>query len=127
MKEKEKNIVEIVNNHIKGFACELGYSYLNAGYSKWENGRGEVLNLDSMKEDYIENCVSFIERGIEELDNEFMDENIKHSVISFARANDDEGVLKRKHLKATEFVVKSIRESLIEVLEEKKEEVESYL
>lgn len=127
MEEKEKNIIEIVNNHIKGFACELGYSYLNAGCSKWENGSGETLKLASMREDYLENCVSFIERGIEELDNESMDEEIKKTVISFARANDDEGVLKRKHLKATEAVVKNTRENLIKVLEDKKKEVEFYL
>ena len=30
MEEKEKNIVEIVNGNITRFACDLGYSYLNA-------------------------------------------------------------------------------------------------
>ena len=31
MDEKEKSIVEIVNCNITRFACDLGYSYLNAG------------------------------------------------------------------------------------------------
>ena len=127
MDTKEKNMIEIVNQDITSFACELGYSYLNAGYSKWENGKGEVLKLDSMKDDYLENCISFIERGIDELEDETMDAYIKKSVISFARARDYEGILKYKRLKATEEVVESIKESLIEVLEEKKKEVESYL
>lgn len=127
MNEKEKNVIEIVNNHITRFACELGYSYLNAGYSKWENGSGEVLKLNSMRDEYLENCVSFIERGIEELENEFVDTDIKNLVIPFSRKHDDDEILKGKHLKPTELIVKNVRESVIEKLQEKKEEIESYL
>ena len=127
MDEKELNVVEIVNHNITAFACELGYSYLNAGYSKWENGRGEVINLDSMDEVYLQNCVSFIEKGIEELEAEFVDNEIKKHVIQFSKDYDDDNVLKGKHLKATESIVENVRESIIKILQEKKEELETYL
>jgi hypothetical protein len=127
MDKKEKNVIEIVNDNITRFACELGYSYLNAGYSKWENNSGETLKLNSMKGDYLQNCVSFIERGIEELESEDMDAEIKDLVIPFVRKHDEDRVLKGKHLKATELIVKNVRGSIIEELQEKKRELETYL
>lgn len=127
MDEKEKNVVKIVNANITRFACELGYSYLNAGYSKWENGRGEVLKLNSMKKDYLKNCISFIERGIEELKEENVDDDIKRKVIPFSRKYDEDSVLKGKHLKVTDLIVEKVRKSIIKELKSKKIEVENYL
>ena len=49
MDEKEKSIVEIVNCNITRFACDLGYSYLNAGDMTWENSKGETLEMIYMR------------------------------------------------------------------------------
>ena len=113
MDEKEKSIVEIVNCNITRFACDLGYSYLNAGDMKWENAKGETLELSSMREERLENCVSFIERGIKELQNKSMDEVIERKVVAFSRKYDDDKILKGKHLKCTDSIVDNVRKSLI--------------
>ena len=52
---------------------------------KWENAKGETLELSSMREERLENCVSFIERGIKELQNKSMDEAIERKVVAFSR------------------------------------------
>ena len=127
MDEKEKSIVEIENCNITRFACDLGYSYLNAGDMKWENAKGETLELSSMREERLENCVSFIERGIKELQNKSMDEVIERKVVAFSRKYDDDKILKGKHLKCTDSIVDNVRKSLIEELENKKRELEFYL
>lgn len=127
MDEKEKNVVKIVKEHITSFACELGYSYLNAGCSKWENGKGETIKLDSMENAYLKNCVSFVADGIKELENGKMDVEIEKKVISFSRKYDEDNELKGKHLKATEKIVENIRKDVIKELKEKKKELECYL
>ena len=113
MDEKEKSIVEIVNCNITRFACDLGYSYLNAGDMKWENAKGETLELSSMREERLENCVSFIERGIEGLQNKSMDEVIERKVVMFSRKYDDDKILKGKHLKCNQVFLHLKRGDLI--------------
>ena len=127
MNEKEENIIRIVNYNIISFACDLGYSYLNAGDLKWENREGEVWELKSMRDEYLKNCVSFIERGIKELKNNFMDGTIRKKIVRFAREHDDDKILKGKHLECTDLILDNVRKSLIEELERKKSELEYYL
>ena len=83
--------------------------------------------LQDTLEERLENCVSFIERGIKELQNKSMDEVIERKVVAFSRKYDDDKILKGKHLKCTDSIVDNVRKSLIEELENKKRELEFYL
>lgn len=50
-------------------AIELGYSYLKDGYGYWNDASGLKHSYDSMDNDYLSNCIGFVQRGIDELIN----------------------------------------------------------
>lgn len=50
-------------------AISVGYSYLNGGIGYWEDGAGKVHSLDSMNNEYLNRCIKFIDRGIQEISN----------------------------------------------------------
>ncbi|MBQ3512539.1 MAG: hypothetical protein IJA32_01895 [Lachnospiraceae bacterium] len=50
-------------------AIEVGYSYLNGGYGYWEDRAEKLSSYDSMDNDYLKNCINFIDKGIKEIDD----------------------------------------------------------
>ena len=51
-------------------AIDIGYSYLNGGIGYWEDGAGKLHSYDSMDNDYLKNCLNFVDRGIKEITND---------------------------------------------------------
>lgn len=62
---KQKKSIKDIN--IKKLAIELGYSYLEGKYGYWSNAAGKIISYDSMDNDYLKNCINFIDKGIKEL------------------------------------------------------------
>lgn len=58
-------------------AKTIGYSYLNGGSFYWEDGCGNIKSYDSMNTVYLDNCIKFVERGIEKVKNSENDLDIK--------------------------------------------------
>lgn len=124
--EKEEIITNIVLSNIKEFAIRLGYSYLNGGYGYWEDGKGERHKISSMEDDYLENCINFVERGLEAIENQVITDIIGKHFKEFVREYDKGGLLKCKKLELTETILDQIKKGLIKTLETKKEELEGY-
>ncbi len=59
-----------MNINYEKLAIEVGYSYLSGGYGYWEDGSGKIHSFDSMNNDYLKNCIDFVERGIKEINND---------------------------------------------------------
>ncbi len=45
-------------------AILMGYSYLEAGKGKWQDGGNAIHDIRSMDNRYVANCKNFIEKGI---------------------------------------------------------------
>lgn len=101
-----------MNIDFEKLAIEVGYSYLNAGESYWEDGGGKIHSLDSMDNDYLENCINFVDRGIKELKN---DENGITSIIKKQ--------ISRRYEEPSDKDVKEAKKQIIEILKEKKAEL----
>lgn len=124
--EKEQIITRIILSNIEKFAIELGYSYLNGGYDKWEDGKGEIHKISSMEKDYLENCIHFVERGLDEIDTQSFTDEIREHFKKFVRKHDKDKLLKHKKLKLTESILKEIKKELKQTLKYKKDELKKY-
>ena len=99
----------------KKLAIKVGYSYLNGGYRRWEDGAGKIHSYESMDDDYLKNCINFVDRGIEELKN---DKNGITNII-------------KKHLSKmiddpSEKDIKRAKKQITEILKAKKKELKEY-
>lgn len=103
----------MVDIDVERFAINLGYSYLNGGYGKWEDGSGKVYELNSMPANYLKNCSNFVLKGIEEIESGNIDKEIaekikdEYSEIDFS--NED---------------INDIKNSIIDILKSKKDEID---
>jgi hypothetical protein len=97
-------------------AIKLGYSYINGGYGYWEDGAGKIHSFDSMDNEYLSNCLNFVNKGINEL-------------------IENKGEIKRDIKRQLHKIVKNPDESdindarlqIIEILKEKKQELQEYI
>ena len=97
----------------KQLAINVGYSYLNGGYGKWEDGKGTINSYDAMDNKYLENCIQFVDRGINEIRNN------KDGIVSYIGAE-----LGKMIKNPSEKDIEYAKEQIIEILKEKKEELE---
>lgn len=86
-------------------AIKIGYSYLNAGKGYWEDGAGKTHSYDSMDNDYLKNCINFVDRGIKEITN-----IIKKQLNKMYEEPSDKDISKAK-------------KQIIEILKDKKSEL----
>lgn len=93
-------------------AIEVGYSYLNGGYGYWEDGSGKLHSYDSMDNDYLKNCINFVDRGIKEINNGENGIN-----------NDIKRHLSKMIKEPSEKDIKYAKKQIIGMLKEKKEEL----
>lgn len=96
-------------------AIDVGYSYLNAGKGYWEDGEGKVHSYDSMDNEYLENCINFVDRGIKEIKN---NEN--------GITNDIKRYLNKVHKDTSDKDVEYAKKQIIDILKEKKDELKEY-
>lgn len=101
-----------MNIDFEKLAIEIGYSYLNAGEGYWEDGAGKIHSFDSMDNDYLKNCINFVDRGIKELKN---DENGITSIIKEQ--------ISIMYKEPSDKDVKEAKKQIIEILKEKKAEL----
>lgn len=93
-------------------AIKAGYSYLNAGEGYWEDGAGKTHSYDSMDNNYLTNCINFVDRGIKEIKN---DENGITNIIKIQ--------LSKMCEEPSEKDVKEAKEQIAEILKKKKVEL----
>lgn len=93
-------------------AIKVGYSYLNAGEGYWEDGAGKTHSYDSMDNEYLENCINFVDRGIKEIKN---DEN--------GITNNIKKHLNKMSKKPSDKDVKEAKSQIVEILKAKKTEL----
>lgn len=127
MMNKEEKIIEIISRNINKFASNLGYSYLDGGRGYWQDVEGNIHEIALMDDGYLNNALAFVERGIQEIENGKMADDIKQNFKSFVKARDVNDDLKYKHLDMTDYVMKEIEGELKIALNQKKEELEKYL
>lgn len=98
--------------NVKKIAIEIGFSYLNGGYGKWEDGSGMIHNIDSMSSKYLDNCINFIDKGIDEISSGHLDKVITDQI--------------KKHSggKVSKQCLKEVKSEMISILQDKKEEIE---
>ena len=111
MGKQEKSIKDI---NIKKLAIELGYSYLEAKSGYWSNAAGKILSYDSMDNDYLKNCINFIDKGIKELKGNSVDSDIKKHTSK---------MLKISNESITEKDINSIKKDIIHMIKEKRSEL----
>ncbi len=104
---------------IQKIAIKIGFSYLNAGFGKWEDGAGNVHPYNLMSDKYLNNCKKFIDKGIEEIQEDGMQIN-----SSIRRCLNDEFKISKDEL--TYAMLKSIKKQIIVILKEKKKEINNY-
>ena len=98
---------------VEKIAIEIGFSYLNGGYGKWEDGAGMVHKLDSMSSKYLDNCINFIDRGIEEINSGDLDKIIKKEIIQHIGKE-----------KVSKKCLEDVKSEMIQILQNKKDEIE---
>lgn len=101
-----------MNVNFEELAINVGYSYLNAGKGYWEDGTGKTHSYDSMDNEYLKNCINFVDRGIKEIKN---DEN--------DITNDIKRRLSKMSEKPSDKDVKEAKNQIVEILKEKKAEL----
>lgn len=127
MRTTDEMIIDILSSNIVKFASELGYSYVNGGYGCWEDCAGKIHEISSMNSKYIENCIDFVDRGINEIDEGRIDAAIKEHFAEFVKKMDKDKELKYKRLKMTDSIMESTKEQLRNTLLAKKEELEKQM
>lgn len=93
-------------------AIKIGYSYLNAGEGYWEDGAGKTHSYDSMDNDYLKNCINFVDRGIKEIKN---NENEITNIIKKQ--------LNKMHEEPSDKDISKAKKQIIEILKDKKSEL----
>lgn len=96
----------------KKLAIEVGYSYLNGGYGCWEDGAGKIHSYDSMDNDYLNNCINFVDRGIKEINNN-----------EYEITRDIKRHLNKMIENPSEKDIKHAKKQIVELLKEKKQEL----
>lgn len=104
-----------MNINYEKLAIEVGYSYLNGGYGYWEDGSGKIRSYDSMDNDYLRNCINFVDRGIKEINNSENEIN-----------NDIKRHLNKMIKEPTEKDIEYAKKQVVEILKEKKQELKEY-
>lgn len=127
MRTTEEIIIDILSRNIKEFASELGYSYVNGGYGYWEDGAGKIHEISSMNCAYIENCINFVDRGLDQIDDGIIDTGIQELFKGFVRKKDTDKELKYKRLEMTSLIMESTKKQLRNTLLAKKEELEEQM
>lgn len=112
---KSKN--EIPKLDINGLASELGYSYLDAECGYWKDGADRIRSYDSMDNNYLKNCINFIDKGIKELKGELVTNDIKNLIGKISN-------ISTKEIKKSD--IKYIKKELTNLLKEKKVEIKHY-
>ncbi|MGN0143084.1 MAG: hypothetical protein ACI4AD_12720 [Roseburia sp.] len=96
----------------KELAIEVGYSYLNGGYGCWEDGAGKIHSYDSMDNEYLNNCINFVDRGIKEIKNN-----------EYEITKDIKRQLSKMIENPSEKDIKHAKRQIVEILKEKKQEL----
>lgn len=112
---KQKKSIKDIN--IKKLAVELGFSYLEGKYGYWSNAAGKIISYDSMDNDYLNNCINFIDKGIKELKNNSVDSDIKRQISKMINITQES---------ISEKDVKSIRKDIIDLIKCLKSELVEY-
>lgn len=99
--------------NIEQIAIEIGFSYLNGGYGKWEDGAGDIHKIDSMSENYLDNCINFVNRGIDEIKSGSLDNKIKEKIKKYSGEKN-----------VSEECLEDVKSEIIRILQNKKEELE---
>lgn len=96
-------------------AIEVGYSYLNGGIGYWEDGSGKLHTYDSMDNEYISNCINFVDRGIKEINNggNGVIRDIKKQLSELIEEPSEEDI-------------KLAKKQIVEILKIKKQELKEY-
>lgn len=93
-------------------AIKIGYSYLNAGEGYLEDGAGKTHSYDSMDNDYLKNCINFVDRGIKEIKN---NENEITNIIKKQ--------LNKMYEEPSDKDISKAKKQIIEILKDKKSEL----
>ena len=110
---KDINIKDI---NFKKLAIDIGFSYLNGGYGYWENSQSKLHSYDSMDNNYLDNCIKFVDKGINEIkSNEY---GITNDVKNH--------LLKMMNEEPSEKDIKYAKKQILEILKEKKKELKEY-
>ena len=111
---KERGMISMEIDYEK-LAIELGFSYLNGGQGKWENSGGKQFSYDAMDSTYIENCIHYIDKGIEKLNNNDCD-----------IYRDIKRLLEKKEKQVLQSNIIEAMRQIAVILERKKEELNRY-
>ena len=111
MGKQEKSIIDL---NVKKLAIKIGYSYLEAKCGYWSDAAGKIHSYDSMDNDYLKNCINFIDRGIKELKGNSVDSDIKNHASIMLNISKES---------ITEKDIKSIKKDIIFLIKDKKSEL----
>lgn len=111
MGKQEKSIKDL---NVKKLAIEIGYSYLEGKYGYWSDAAGKIFSYDSMDNEYLKNCINFINKGIKELKGNSADSDIKKYASKMLNISKES---------ITEKDIKSIKKDIIHLIKDKKSEL----
>lgn len=111
MGKQEKSIKDL---NVKKLAIEIGYSYLEGKYGYWSDAAGKKISYDSMDNEYLKNCINFIDKGIKNLKGDSVDSDIKKQASKMLNVSKES---------ITEKDIKSIKKDIINLLKDKKSEL----
>lgn len=104
-----------MNVNFEKLAIDVGYSYLNGGSGYWEDGGGKVHSFDSMSNDYLDNCIKFVEKGIKEIENK------KYGITSDIKKS-----LSKIYKDPSEDDINHAMKQILKILKSKKKELKEY-
>lgn len=119
--------LDFMSNNMQKYVAQNNFWYASAGKNRWMDGNLQIHNINSMRKDYIENCIGKVERDIDMLESGQYDSQIKVHFKYEIRKADTFGELKGARITVDTEALKDIKEELIAFLNEKKEELEEYM
>ncbi len=105
--------MELENIKAEELAIDLGYSYLEGGYGRWTDGYGTTKQIRDLEKQHLENCINFVDRGIQEIECGDVDIEIIKK-------------LKEKEIYISKEDIEIHKKRMIEILRNKKRELEEY-
>lgn len=103
-------------------AISIGFSYLNGGNLHWEDSYGNIKSYDSMDNKYLENCVAFVKRGIEELKSPYdtdINSDIKKKAKQMYNISLDDAKLKDAKKNISDILANKLNELQIYIKDRK--------
>lgn len=127
MEDNTEKYISFFCYHIKEYAEEATFFYLNTGYGMWKDSYGVEKVINSMSKKYIKNCIKVIEQAIEFVNSYDFRQLTKERFVINIKAIDTRDVFESNDVEVTDMILELVKNKIIEALIAKRKELNRYV